>query len=153
MKRTILPLLSFVLLSAIALPTYALRDVASSDDVIRLWKAGWREADLVDFIRENEIWIDLSASEVADMAEAGIPRETIDKIVDEIDANEPHRAPVRRTYRPRRVYPTYGYYDPYHYPRYPRWSAHIDFGHFGFGHHGGHFGGGHHGGGHHGGHH
>lgn len=153
MKR-ILPLFFLLTLFMVAVPVFAFHEVAASSDLIRLWKAGWKEADLLDFIEEKHLWVDLSAADVADMAEAGMSRDTINQITRALDKNEP--AP-ERTVRPRsrRAYPAnryarpyYGYYEPWYTPH---WSAHIDFGHFGFGHGGGHFGGGHHGG-HHGGH-
>lgn len=151
MKR-ILPLALLALCLAAA-PAFAFHDVAQSSDLIRLWKAGWKADELLDLVEEKHLWIDLSASDVADMAEAGIPRETITELTKAIEANEPRRERATRssrTARPRPVYGTYGYYDPWYSPR---WSAHVDLGHFGFGHGGGHFGGGHHGGGHHRGHH
>lgn len=153
MKR-ILPLLFLLTSVLVALPAFAFHELAASSDLIRLWKAGWKEDDLLDFIEEKHIWIDLSATDVADMAEAGMTRDTINQITRALDKNEPApersvRSGSRRAYpRERYVRPYYGYYDPWYAPH---WSTHIDFGHFGFGHGGGHFGGGHHGG-HHGGH-
>lgn len=145
MKRTLLPLLLLTSLCAFALPAYALRELASSSDVIRLWKAGWGEAELLDFIRENALWVELSASDVADMAEAGIPRETIDKIIAAIECNEQAPAPEAAS-RPRRSSGTIG--NPGHLPRHPpRRPVPADVGHSG----GGHSGGGHRDGGHHGG--
>lgn len=152
MKRILL--LALLALCVAATPAFAFHDIAQSSDLIRLWKAGWKADELLDLVEEKHLWIDLSASDVADMAEAGIPRETITELTKAIEANEPRRERATRSSRTvrRPVDRTYGYYDPWYRPR-SRWSAHVDLGHFGFGHGGGHFGGGHHGGGHHGGHH
>lgn len=156
MKRT-LPLFFLLTLFLVAVPAFAFHEVATSSDLIRLWKAGWKEDDLLDFIEEQHLWVDLSTADVADMAEAGMSRDTINQITRALDKNEPAPERTVRPGRSRRVTPAYGYRRPYYGyydPWYtPHWSTHIDFGHFDFGHHGGgHFGGGHHGGGHHGGH-
>ena len=144
MKRTVLPLLLLTSLSAVALPAYALREVAASSDLVRLWKAGWGETELIEFIAENALWVELSLADVADMAEAGMPRETIDKIVDAIERNQPAPAAEPAASRPRRSSGTLG--NPGHLPRHPpRHPVPADV-------HGGgsHSGGGHRDGGHHG---
>lgn len=143
MKRPLLPLLLLVSLFTIALPASALREVASPSDLIRLWKAGWDEAQLLDFIRENALWVELSTSDVADMAEVGIPRETIDKIIAALECNQP--APASATSRPRRSSGTVG--NPGHLPIHPpRATAAGSVVHGSGGHGGGHRDGGHHGG-------
>lgn len=144
-SRILLPLL-LTSLSAIALPAYALREVATSSDLVRLWKAGWGEADLLEFIAENTLWVELSVADVADMAEAGMPRETIDKIVAAIERNQPAPAAEPAASRPRRSSGTLG--NPGHLPRHPpRRPVPADVVHRGDGHSGGgHRGGGHHGG-------
>lgn len=146
MKRTLLSLLLLASLSAIAPPAFALREVAASSDLIRLWKAGWGEAELIEFIGENALWVELSLADVADMAEAGMPRETIDKIVAAIERNQPAPAAEATASRPRRPSGTLG--NPGHLPRHPpRRPVPADVVHGG----GSHSGGGHRDGGHHGG--
>jgi len=144
--------LAILLLSLIALPLFAdevRQRTTLIDDVIRMAKAGVNDDAIIDFVRKSDKGYEVNADDLIAMTDAQVSKDVIKAVIDEADERDGISPRGReRVVRPRVVYTSPYWYDPWYDPFWygPRLSIGFGFGpryYGGFGrgfHRGGGFG-------------
>jgi len=126
--------LAVLLLSLIALPLFADEERQRTtliEDVVRMAKAGVNDEAIIDFVRKSDKGYEVNADDLIAMTDAHVSKDVIKAVIDEADERDGIAGRGReRVVRPRYVYASPYWYDPWYDPFWygPRLSIGFGFG-------------------------